>query len=292
MKKTIKLFSLNVIALQLVCAPLLNRPAYAQQPSAPPASAQDERVVVSSNEVILDAVVKDKKGRPVRDLTAENFEVLEDGVRQQIKSLRLVNRAPGNVATGAAGGAEANPTVADKSVTRPQPSTTGTQEIGASAVALVFDRLSPEARKLARDAALSYVGDGSAENSFVGVFNIDLSLQVVQPYTNNAQLLRDAISNTGSRSTSSYASTVSQVQSLSERQQTVSTQARAAESAAASGGRANSGGGQAAAAGSANAESIFLEMTQRSLEVFEMLERDQQGYATTNGLLAVVNSMR
>src|SRR3989440_713106 len=35
----------------------------------------------------------------------------------------------------------------------------------------------------------------------------------------------------------------------------------------------------------------FAEMTRRSLETFDLLERGQQGYATTNALLAIVNSL-
>jgi VWFA-related protein len=46
-----------------------------------------------------------------------------------------------------------------------------------------------------------------------------------------------------------------------------------------------------AAAGAAAAEQAFEEMRARTDETFEALQRDQQGYATTNGLMAIVNSM-
>jgi hypothetical protein len=36
----------------------------------------------------------------------------------------------------------------------------------------------------------------------------------------------------------------------------------------------------------------MLQMQQRMLETFDTLERDQRGYATANGLLAVVSGMR
>src|SRR5215212_8010148 len=53
-------------------------------PAFPPvplsAQDQDEVIRVRSNEVRLDVVVRDKKGRPVKDLNATDFEVLEDGV--------------------------------------------------------------------------------------------------------------------------------------------------------------------------------------------------------------------
>ena len=53
---------------------------------------QDEVIRVRSNEVRLDVVVKDKKGRPIKDLKASDFEILEDGVPQKVESCRFVSR--------------------------------------------------------------------------------------------------------------------------------------------------------------------------------------------------------
>ena len=60
-----------------------------------------DRIVVGTSEVVLDAVVKDKKGRPVKDLTAADFQVFEDGARQQVNSFRLVTREAAVAATSA-----------------------------------------------------------------------------------------------------------------------------------------------------------------------------------------------
>src|SRR6266496_2461363 len=65
----------------------------------PTAQTQDDVVRVRSNEVRLDIVVKDKKGHGVKDLSASDIEVYEDGARQQIESFRFVTRetpAPGS----------------------------------------------------------------------------------------------------------------------------------------------------------------------------------------------------
>src|SRR5919106_6629663 len=53
---------------------------------------QSDVVRVRSNLVQLDVVVKDKKGRPVKDLKATDFEVFEDGVSQKVQSFRFVSR--------------------------------------------------------------------------------------------------------------------------------------------------------------------------------------------------------
>src|SRR5215204_6118102 len=69
------------------------RPAERQTP---------ESVVVSTDEVLLDVVVRDKRGRLVNDLAASDFDVYEDGVRQEVNSFRLVT--PAGAAASAAGG--------------------------------------------------------------------------------------------------------------------------------------------------------------------------------------------
>src|SRR3954464_11244116 len=136
----------------------------AQTPPQPP---QDEQVVrVRTTEVALDIVVKDKKGRPVKDLTAGDFEVYEDGVRQRIESFRFVVReAP------IARGGNTPERKTDKPAPVPQPVHSGASTPGV--IALVFDRLSPEARSLARKAGMAYVQEAMAAGDYTGVFSID-----------------------------------------------------------------------------------------------------------------------
>jgi len=50
------------------------------------------------------------------------------------------------------------------------------------AVALVFDRLSPDARSRAHAAALAYIAQGLAADDYVGVFIIDQTLKVLQKF--------------------------------------------------------------------------------------------------------------
>src|SRR5687767_14256650 len=130
----------------------------------------DDVVRVRSNEVRLDVVVKDKRGRQIKDLKMTDFEVLEDGVPQKVESFRFVTRE----------------SVPATSVTKDNPSTAGTTTPGParrstpSVTALVFDRLSPEARALARKAGLAYAQVGVAAGAFTGIFGIDQSLRTVQ----------------------------------------------------------------------------------------------------------------
>ena len=74
-------------------------------PAATPAAPQSEPAQQPTfragiNFVRVDVIVNDKKGDPVADLTAADFEVLEDGVPQAIEQFRLI-RVDGNPPPGA-----------------------------------------------------------------------------------------------------------------------------------------------------------------------------------------------
>ncbi len=260
-----------------------------QEPQGP--GKDEETVVVGTTEVLMDAVVKDKKGAVVKDLKASDFEVTEDGVRQEIRSFRLVTRDRSAeekeraAAVGSSSGAEAAP--AQPTVTRRPATPASVRPLGA--VALVFDRLSPEARVRARDAALSYIGAETRPDDFVGVFSIDLSLRAVQPFTSDGQLVRQAIERLASGGSATHGQTAEQLGSTAQQLASNPNPAGAGGAALASMGQAT--GGNTGDVGAAAADQQFAEMTRRAVEGFEVLERGQQGYATTDGLLAVINAM-
>jgi VWFA-related protein len=79
-------------ALALTLALLARVPA--QQP-APGAQDDEEIVRVTSNLIQIDAVVLDSEGRQVTDLTAEDFELSEDGRPQAITNFSYVDNSPG-----------------------------------------------------------------------------------------------------------------------------------------------------------------------------------------------------
>jgi len=247
----------------------------------------DDVVRVRTNEVRLDIVVKDKKGRLVKDLTAADFEVAEDGVGQQIQSFRFINRE------GAAGG-NGNPAAGNES--RPeQPQPASTTRTGPGVTALVFDRLSPEARSLARKAGLAYAQEGMAAGDFTGVFRIDQSLITLQSFTDNTALVKGAVDQATGATGSTYVSGAQRTRDLADRNIALEQQIDSSQSTATSAGASHDSAGASAAgaaAGQAAAEQKLNELESNILRQFEELERDQQGFATVNGLLAVINPMR
>lgn len=254
------------------------------------AAQDDETVVVGTTEVLMDAVVKDKKGALVRDLRPSDFEIYEDGVKQEIRSFRLVARERRvEEREKAAAVGEAAPAAQPTPARRP--TAAAARPLGA--VALVFDRLSPEARIRARDAALSYVGTETRPDDFVGVFGIDLSLRAIQPFTSDGRLVRQAIERFAAAGSSTHEATAGKAADLS--QQAIGLQSQITATASGLGGTAGTpsegSGDGASAIGFTAADAQFAEMTRRAVEGFEILERGQQGYATTDGLLAVINAM-
>ncbi|HXG67413.1 MAG TPA: VWA domain-containing protein, partial [Blastocatellia bacterium] len=138
--------------------------ALSQSPGKPQGQT-NSGVLLETTEVVVDVVVRDKKGQPVKDLTQADFQVYEDDALQKIKSFRLIARDPCLSCDGGM----------------------------VNLIALVFDRLSPEACILARQAAMKYVNENLKPSDMVGVFAVDASLRTLQLYTNDADLIRRGI---------------------------------------------------------------------------------------------------
>jgi VWFA-related protein len=177
----------------LAALSLLAGQAGAQNPPPSPAGAPSEPVIHATvDEVALDLVVRDKKGRLVKNLTPADVEIYEDGVRQQLRSLRLVT------------GAEAPPQPAPQSPPE-QPSGGASLPPAAPApaspmplravnlVCIVFHNLDASTRKWAVAAAQEYINTQLRPGTWVGVFNLDSRLTPLYPFTTNRdELLRAA----------------------------------------------------------------------------------------------------
>ncbi len=91
------------IACSLLIAALLGMPGFAQKPSDKPASQkpqakpQDDQVTIGTLETRLPVTVKKDK-KSVKNLTKNNFEVYEDGKRQEITQFIAPSKLPLNIA--------------------------------------------------------------------------------------------------------------------------------------------------------------------------------------------------
>jgi VWFA-related protein len=162
---------------------------------------EDEVVRITSNLVQVDVTVRDKDGRPVTDLRAEDFEVLEDGRPQQITNLSYVAldaaRASASDAarpTGAAHSANASQTGAAV-VAPPPPSARLRPEQVRRTVALVVDDLglSFESIASARTSLRKFVDEQMQPGDLVAVVRTSAGVGALQQFTSDKRLLYAAI---------------------------------------------------------------------------------------------------
>ncbi len=169
-------------ALSLVCAGLACLPLAAQEANLPVIRS-------TTQEVLLDAVVRDKKERLIRNLKPDELRVLEDGVPQKVQTFRFTDTdsdepQPRSVPPGAQ-------TVPNAAVAPNGPALNPLHNLNV--VTIVFERMGPRSRLFAQQAAAQFLANEFRSNTYGGVFSLDYRLNALQPYTNNQDLLRQAI---------------------------------------------------------------------------------------------------
>src|SRR6185369_7243344 len=95
LKETIPMKLKAPLALLLLFCVLL--PALGQTPAQtqkPATDDKDDVVRINTNLVQVDAVVTTKDGKHVTNLTADDFEIYEDGKRQAISSFAFISNVP------------------------------------------------------------------------------------------------------------------------------------------------------------------------------------------------------
>ncbi|PYQ03262.1 MAG: hypothetical protein DMF83_21625, partial [Acidobacteria bacterium] len=241
--------------LSVVLAVAVAAPSAAQGPTqttaSPPAFHTGTAVV------LLDVVIRDKKGRPVPDVKPDEVEVYEDGTRQKVESFRWVETEPLPVE------GNAPPRVPDSA-----------RQINL--VSLVFDQLGPDGRRLAAKAATSFLEKGLRPNTWVAVFQIDQRLALLQPFTNDAAKLRQAVA---SATTGTYKGVIDEQAAMEQAQKGL------ADSAVAD--VATSGRG-APASGAHFAALVQAQALVNMIRLSYSLQRQQQGTTSLYPLLALV----
>ncbi len=157
------------------------------------APAQEKTAIqTSGEEVLVDVVVRDKKGHAVTNLPESAFTVLDEGAPRPITSFRLVT------------GTEA---VSPGSGTKTAATTQKLDPIRQiRLVSLIFDRLDQGERVAVRRAAADMFRVDLPPNVYVAVFALGNELQAIQGFTNKRELLAQAIEKATSKPSSQFAS--------------------------------------------------------------------------------------
>src|SRR5690349_22266137 len=144
----------------------------AQQQPQQSASSQAPSPTVRStaNEVVLDMVFRDKKGRAIHDIRPEEIHVLEDGVEQKVTSFHLVEGKPGEL-FGAPKTASENGSLALDPM----------REVRL--VTLVFEGLDLDGKRFFRQALKDILDMAPQQNLYFSILTVDQGLHVIQPFT-------------------------------------------------------------------------------------------------------------
>src|SRR5881296_4088779 len=140
-----------------------------EQPAPPPPQADQQPTVVIKKEsklVLVDAVVADKKGNYIRDLTQNDFKVFEDNKEQPISTF--------------SSGADA-----------------ATQASGQRHYLILFfdnSTMAAPDQIQARSAAAKFIQANAGPDRMMAVVDFGGSLRIVQNFTANADVLQAAVS--------------------------------------------------------------------------------------------------
>lgn len=159
-------------------------PADAQPQGAP--AVQDSQAVIRTGvaEVVLDVVVRDRRGRLVRNLKPEDLEIYENGVRQEVRAFRLagVERRKSERTEAAAA-----PEGKAAAQARPMPLR------AVNLLCFVFHNLDPVNRTRALRLAESVLSEDLPPNTLAGVFTLDDYLTPVGAFTDQKMDVLEAV---------------------------------------------------------------------------------------------------
>ena len=260
----------------ILAASVLALATASPQAQQPPTSTDRPKFGTSTAAVVVDVIVRDKKGHPVVDLTKDDFEVLENGTVQTLLDFQRAvpgasapqdaeassNRAGASVAVVPAAGAEAP--LKEQAIT-----------------AIVFDWLTDQSRFEAWKAA-SMLLDQMDANDYVAVFVIDQALRRLVPYTRDTRLLKAAFDNAVTRPTRTGARPDGAIVNSLVRQSDLPT-TPGAEFGAGANTELSAPGDYAAVA--------MAAMLEQQMKWETYMNRQQQGFAVSNGLLALVEQL-
>jgi VWFA-related protein len=167
-------------------------PALAQTTPAAPAPPQKpgddnvDVVKITTNLVQVDAVVT-KNGKPVPNLTAEDFEIFQDGKRQAITSFNYISNVPTASAPPSARREEKNADIV--------PFTPLKADEPHRTIAFVVDDLglSAESMSQVRQQLRKFVAEQVQPNDLVAIIRTGGEMGALQQFTNDKRILKRAV---------------------------------------------------------------------------------------------------
>ena len=251
--------------------------ANAQGVPASKENADTPTIKVGTDEVVLDVIARDKKGQPVTNLKSDELEVYDNGVKRHVSSFRLIE---GNEDISSSPQQHSAATAAKKPLSPLRQ---------VRLVTLIFNRLSLNSRNLSRTAALDLLKNEFPQNVYMAVLVLGDSLQALQPFTNDRDLLKKAVTRATSGAYTEFIADSQRIQQQLKNSLGPSTTGGSISEQIDS---INTGGGGAGAGGApdggASANAAMAQMMLSMLQLTQRSELAQTGRSGIFGLMAAV----
>lgn len=172
---------------------LFSLSVFAQKPTPTPAD-EDDVIRISSQLVLVDALVLDKDGKQVTNLTAEDFEILQDGKPQKIETFGYVNSA---------GNAVENPSQTKNKKDKkalPLPPISVRSNKGRVITFVLDDGnclSTPGGLAIARDAMNKFINEQMLPDDKVAIYRTRGGSSLLQMYTSNKEILKRIVDKVG-----------------------------------------------------------------------------------------------
>jgi VWFA-related protein len=252
------------------------------------AAAQRQAITSNATAVLVDAVVRDRNGKLLTDLSASDFELFEDGVAQTIESFTRVSHG-GGIGVGVAWRAPGHTVAVNPTARHDAPGAANPAEAAAT-VALVYDHLSSDALNRAQKATLAYVPLSGESPVRIGVFAGEPGPRVVQSFTTERAAVRRAVAQIPPAGMAFAEQKAERADHLATRRRELD-----AENASAIASAATATGAQlarnGAEIGARETERMLIQTELNMMRSFDSLDRSHKGYETATVLTSVIRSL-
>ncbi|HEV8169198.1 MAG TPA: VWA domain-containing protein, partial [Pyrinomonadaceae bacterium] len=180
---TIKAFLAQMLLFSILLPASGQTPTQTQKPAS---DDKDDIVRINTNLVQVDAVVT-KDGKHVTNLTADDFEIFEDGKRQTITSFAFISNVPGSAPQPAAKDAKKPATVVPFGPVKPN-------ETRRTMAILVDDLgLSAESMHQVKRQLRKFVTEQLQPNDLLAIIRTSGEMGALQQFTNDRRILTRAV---------------------------------------------------------------------------------------------------
>ena len=233
-----------------------------------PQGSSESSTTVRTNvqEVLLDMVFRDKKGKAIRDIRPEEIHVFEEGTEEKLSSFRLLE---GTTARNA-GSADNGPLPLDPM-----------REIRL--VTLVFQGLDVDGKRFFRQAVKDILDMSPEQNLYYSILTIDQKLQCIQDFTQDHAALLKSLDRS---SMWSYVQYSNQSAEIKQNLQRIVAQGEPALSGSSGAGGGGPSSGQIQGAVAYRMAKLQYDMLQQA----DMADREYDARADLDALMALVRA--